>query len=479
MGMDFDLLIRGGRVVDPRNGRDGIFDVAIAGSEVAEVAPEIDPSRARALHPAQGRLVLPGIIDTEVHLAGSGGRLIGHRDLARAGVTTALEFSGYRRMLDLAPEAGAGITVAGIQVIGPYDGATPSHEALRDTCARVVGEGALGVKILGGHYPSTPEATARIIEVANALGIYVGYHCGTTSHGSDLAGFREMIELVGPHAVQIAHVNAYLRGLVADPLEENLEALQLLRSAPHIVSESHLAPFNGCGGTLDGQVPHDHITRNCLRLRGYSADRDGLRRAFADGYAHVNLLRDGAMRQITGEEGLALFDAAQGGDIGLSFPVNLRLSALMSACARVAPSGALTFEGPGRFVVDALTSDGGTWRNLILAHGLDMVRFGAMTLAQFVEKAAEVPARMLALPSKGHLAPGADADLLVVDPQAGAPELTVAMGQVVMVHGTVLGRGYTLLTTEAGVPGMRERGVPHRVVDLAQSWLYRKREAAA
>lgn len=470
--MKYDLLIRGGHVVDPAHGVDGPRDIAVAGGQIAAVAEELDPTAARAVHDACGRLVLPGIIDTEVHLGGSGGALIGHRDLARNGVTTAVEFSDYRRMISYLGEAGAGITVAGIEVVGPYDAATPGRTDLEAAFAAIVADGALGVKVLGGHYPSTPEATARIIEVANAMGIYVGYHCGTTAHGSDLEGLREMIGLVGRNAVQIAHVNAYLRGLVDDPLAENLEALALLRAAPHIISESHLAPFNGCSGRLDGDRLHDHIARNCLRLRGYSPDRAGLRQALREGYAHVNLLRDGAMRQVTGEEGLALYD---GGETRLSFPVNLRLSGYLCACAREAPgSGALRFEGPGRFVVDALTSDGGTWRNVILAHGLDLVRFGAMTLAQFVEKASVVPARMLALEGKGHLGLGADADLIVVHPERRQPVLTVAGGQVICVDGTVIGRGSTVLTTAAGAAGLKERGIAHRVVDLSRSLLYTK-----
>ncbi len=468
--MKYDLLIRGGRVIDPANGLDGRRDVAMAGGQIAAVAEELDPTEARAVHDASGRLVLPGIIDTEVHLGAN--TTIGHRDLARNGVTTAVEFSDYRAMVAHLTEAGAGITVAGIEVVGPYDGATPSAAELEATFAGLVGEGALGVKILGGHYPSTPEATARIIEVANAMGIYVGYHCGTTAHGSDLEGLREMIELVGAGSVQIAHINAYLRGLVAEPAAENMEALRLLRAAPHIVSESHLAPLNGCSGALDGDSLRDHIARNCLRLRGYSEDGAGLRQAIRDGYAHVNVMRGGTMRHITGAEGLALYD---GGVTRLSFPVNLRLSAYLCACAREDPgSGALTFEGPGSFVVDALTSDGGTWRNVILAHGLDLVRFGALTLAQFVSKASVVPAQMLALPQKGHLAPGADADLIVVDEARGEPTLTVAGGEVICVDGTVIGRGSTVLTTAAGAAGLKERGIAHRVVDLSRSLLYTK-----
>jgi dihydroorotase len=92
------MAIRGGHVVDPANGVDGPRDVAVAGGRIAAVAEEVDPTQACAVHDARGRLVLPAVIDTEVHFGGSGGAVIGHRDLARNEGTTAVEFSDYRRV---------------------------------------------------------------------------------------------------------------------------------------------------------------------------------------------------------------------------------------------------------------------------------------------------------------------------------------------------------------------------------------------
>lgn len=68
MSAEFDLLIRGGHVVDPRNGLDGIADVAIAGDRIAEVAAGIDPGRAGQVVDATGLLVVPGLVDLHAHL---------------------------------------------------------------------------------------------------------------------------------------------------------------------------------------------------------------------------------------------------------------------------------------------------------------------------------------------------------------------------------------------------------------------------
>lgn len=63
----FDLLIKGGRVIDPRNRIDSVTDVAIAGGKIARVSPEIPPQEARQVIDAAGLLVTPGLVDIHVH----------------------------------------------------------------------------------------------------------------------------------------------------------------------------------------------------------------------------------------------------------------------------------------------------------------------------------------------------------------------------------------------------------------------------
>jgi dihydroorotase len=50
-GSAFDLVLRGGRVIDERNGLDGRFDVAVKAGKIAAVAADIDPAGA-AVRPA-------------------------------------------------------------------------------------------------------------------------------------------------------------------------------------------------------------------------------------------------------------------------------------------------------------------------------------------------------------------------------------------------------------------------------------------
>lgn len=64
----YDLLLKGGRVIDPKNGVDGVRDVAVAGGKVARVAAAIPPEQAKQVVNAAGLVVTPGLIDIHVHV---------------------------------------------------------------------------------------------------------------------------------------------------------------------------------------------------------------------------------------------------------------------------------------------------------------------------------------------------------------------------------------------------------------------------
>src|SRR2546421_1699980 len=66
--MPYDLLLRGGRVIDPAQNLDGNYDVAITGGRIAAVLPSIAPSSASEVVDVSGKLVLPGLIDTHAHV---------------------------------------------------------------------------------------------------------------------------------------------------------------------------------------------------------------------------------------------------------------------------------------------------------------------------------------------------------------------------------------------------------------------------
>ena len=99
-----DLLIKGGHVIDPKNGVDGVRDVGIAAGRIAEVAEHIDPAHAEQVVDASGLYVTPGLIDMHAHvfhgtvadnyLANSYGSLPPDAFAFRSGVTTIVDTGG-------------------------------------------------------------------------------------------------------------------------------------------------------------------------------------------------------------------------------------------------------------------------------------------------------------------------------------------------------------------------------------------------
>src|SRR5207244_10503401 len=71
----YDLLLKGGHVIDARNNLNAIRDVAIAQGKIAAVAANISGTQARKTIDVSGLYVSPGLVDMHVHVfAGSMGR---------------------------------------------------------------------------------------------------------------------------------------------------------------------------------------------------------------------------------------------------------------------------------------------------------------------------------------------------------------------------------------------------------------------
>jgi dihydroorotase len=105
----FDVVVKGGRVIDPKNGIDAVRDIGIRKGHIVAVAPKLDPGKAKIID-ATGLVVTPGLIDTHAHVYehvsgdfGLNPDLVG----IRTGVTTvvdqggpsALTFDGFRKFI--------------------------------------------------------------------------------------------------------------------------------------------------------------------------------------------------------------------------------------------------------------------------------------------------------------------------------------------------------------------------------------------
>jgi cytosine/adenosine deaminase-related metal-dependent hydrolase len=481
--MTYDLLLKNARLIDPAHQRDGVFDVAFEGGKVARVDLDIAPAAARRTWDLIGKVIAPALIDGHMHTTLGPGGEAAFSMLARAGVATAVDFAGPpAQVMKLMAGHGSGITIASLQVLRPaLDGqehafssgpdtviptVDPAAPEIRRAIDRGLQEGAIGTKILGGHFPFTPEATERIIDESVARGVYMALHVGTTATGSNLAGLEEAVQMARPNRrLHLCHINSALRGqILQSRLEEASRAMILLEGAGDaVVSESFLTRWSPDPGLCVGGVPDSAIVRTSLQMGGYEPTEGGLERAIAVGFTVVIVPRGDDNVYVGGAEGVRYWRET-GTAAGIAFPISFADIGLICATQK---------RRDGQFTVTALASDSGLLPfNVTLDHGLTLVQFGALTVSELFHKASYAPSRMLGLIDKGHLAEGADADVVVVDLDRRRADHLLVAGEPVMTDGLIVGSGGTFLTTEAGVAAVTAQGLSPRLLDLTQSLLY-------
>src|SRR3954470_5147948 len=82
------ILLKGGRVVDPANGRDGMFDVLVDGGRIARVGRDLPADAGvRVIELPSGLVVCPGLIDIHVHLREPGQE---HKETVASGTAAAV-----------------------------------------------------------------------------------------------------------------------------------------------------------------------------------------------------------------------------------------------------------------------------------------------------------------------------------------------------------------------------------------------------
>jgi dihydroorotase len=209
----YDLVIRGGRVIDASRDLDLKVDVAIRDGKIAAISPKIAPSSAKEAFDATGKLVMPGLVDIHTHLA--------DKDMQPAkcledGVTTLVDAgsSGYEDVDDLvkivrnAPNRARiliNIAHRGVEPMGELmDLANIDVAATRRAIERnrqwVIGVKArLSRNVAGEH---DLEALRRAREVADPLKVPIMVHVGDT-----FAPLTEIVALLRPGDI-VTHMYA-------------------------------------------------------------------------------------------------------------------------------------------------------------------------------------------------------------------------------------------------------------------------------
>ncbi len=453
------LLIKNGTLVDPLSNQTPTGDIRIENGRISEIGPNLKAGSSEKVLDVEGKLVMPGLVDMHVHFDRCP---YSHAMLARAGVTTALSLSDLpENMLELARDHGNGIRVGYVCPLTPggtVSGTSPSAVEIGKVIDYALTNGAMGIKVIGGHYPLTPAAMGRAIKGAHRHRCWVGVHAGSTKTPGDVCGMAEVAEQAAGLPVHIAHINSYCRGIqTGSPLDEAKMAVDILENNPNCISESYLALINGTSGRFENGIPASKVTCRSLIQGGFTADMKGMEEAILAGWALVHE-EDAHRREVYFPEpakALELFRQKKT-QVRLSFKVNSPVSAISLALAR---------KKNGNYAVDALSTDGGSIpRNITLHQGLCLVEYGAFTLNQFIWKAALAPARLLGLKDVGYLAAGAAADVIIVDRQRYAAEVVIADGKIVVDHGKLLGRGSRIMGTEQARKVLDEYQLPLEAV---------------
>jgi dihydroorotase len=197
--MTFDLILRGGRVVDPSQRLDAVTDVAFADGKVARIGAGLRPDAKTDVRDVSGRIITPGLIDLHTHVYWGGTSLgVDAEDFCRrSGVTTAVDtgsagpgnFAGFRKHVIERSEvrilAYLHVSFAGIYAFSPRVMVGESEElrlmAPIDAVeiANANRDIIVGIKVRVGARASGRSGTVPLdiaLEVADEVGVPVMAH---------------------------------------------------------------------------------------------------------------------------------------------------------------------------------------------------------------------------------------------------------------------------------------------------------------
>ena len=436
----YDIVIHGGRVLDPETSLDAVRDVGIRGNQIAAISEQ--PLSGTRVIEASGLVVAPGFIDLHQHdQSGTGYRL-----KAMDGVTTALE-------VEIGPPDVRGFLEQRRSGALINYGTVASHPWAR---AAAIGQPGISGALVppsgpATNNPATPEQVQRMQQRlrdelnAGALGVGLGiqYTPGATR--------QEIIEMFRVAAERGMPVFVHIRGDRVDSVEEVIAAAAVTGAPLHFV----------------------HINSSCLRdapvcLRMVAGARGRGLDVTTEGYPYI-----AGMTQINS----ALFNPGWREKFGMEYSdlmvpntgERLTKERFDQLHAAAQPQTIIMFNNTQAMVdqvianpLTMIASDG------VAEHPRNSGTFGrvfaqyvrerrSLTLMDAIRKMSYMPALRLERSTpearkKGRLQTGADADVVVLDPETfrdqstfEKPAVPSAGVRFLLVNGTLVIDGGTLV----------------------------------
>ncbi len=405
-------LIYGGQVIDPASGTDGRLNVLIENGKIAAVCagePEADERICAA-----GRVVCPGFVDIHVHEdpVGPDGRIYSDPDRAvfanmlRMGVTTVAGGNCGANVydpgdyLDIVDRDGAFVNVAMLAGHGyfralsgagdEYAPASPGQiSALADSLRDALDRGCAGISYGIRYAPgTTAEELARTMSVLRGTGKPAACHLRDDAAAvfGALAEFADTAEALGVPA-EVSHIGS-MAGF--GQMERFLAAVDARRArGADIMCDCY--PYSAFSTGL-GSATYD----------------DGWLERYGCGYDALELCEGEYKGQRCTQE--------------IFRKVRREFPSCRTVCYVMQPAEVeLALTHPAVMLASDATMHlgqghpraAGTFPRLIAEY----VRPGRLRLYDAVEKMTAMPARRYGLKGKGTLAVGADADIVVFDPE--------------------------------------------------------------
>ena len=435
------MVIRDGRIYTPQGFYDG--DIVVEDGKIQSLTKSSLSIQADTVLDARGNLVLPGMIDMHVHFRDPG---FPDREDFQSGTSAAA--------------AGGVTTVADMPNTVP---SVTSVEALREKVEIADRKALIDFALIAG----AGELSADML-VSLAKGGVVGYKTFmiarfkelAASDGQMLDNFETIAETGLPCMIHAENEDIVSRGI------EKAKALGRVDPIAHSEFRPPIAEVEATARTimLAGETDvHLHIchmsTKGAAKVLGWAKKRR--RKVTGETSANYLLLNSEVMKKVgpyakidpplrSPQDQEALWEALNGGVIDV-------------IASDHAPYPKEDKEKGWQNIYDA--PSGGTGVETTLPLMLDCVNRGLITLERLVETFAVNPAKIMGLyPRKGVLAPGSDADIIIVDPMSqfvikgeklhskqkitalegyggkGRPLTTIVRGKVIMEGGEVVGK---------------------------------------
>jgi N-acyl-D-aspartate/D-glutamate deacylase len=417
VAQQYDIVLQGGRVIDPESDLDAVRNEGVSGNTIRAITQ--NPLTGRTVIDARGLIVAPGFIDLHSH----GQNLENDRAHAMDGVTTALDLEGGTVDVDSWYAAQAGKRLI-------HYGAAVSHVRARRILLGGVeignrsGPPACPPECNAVQSPASDEQIAQIQKLiakglergAPAVGISIGYIPGA-SHWEILQTFRTAAPWHASLHPHIRYVGVKEPGSVFDALEEVIADAAVSGAPLHIahIGGMALSSLPKVLGIIEDAQKHGiDITSECTV---YGSGMGTIGSALFDpgwqeklGISYGDLMWVATGERLT-EESFNRYRKVGGMVIASAIPQSVVDACVVSPFTAIATDGLLE-NGKGH------PRASGTY-SLVLGRYVRERKL--LTWQDAIRKMTLMPAKRLEarvpmMKAKGRLRVGADADITVFDP---------------------------------------------------------------